>query len=153
MTLSKKLWYTAEISLTVSRGKKSDLVYENLGPFRPIGLNSQNLPVVPITKCTSRFVKFGLNLKFWIKFFEIWGQNNLFNIMLFFMGFPPKNIHLELSTDQLLRYVYDARITVQIWVLTNLDSSNSFVPWWIPNKHSKALIFFFKILFCRSTWL
>ena len=64
MTLSKKLRYTAEISLTVSWGKKSDLVYENLGPFRPIGLNSQNLPVVPITKCTSRFVKFGLNLKF-----------------------------------------------------------------------------------------
>ena len=41
-----------------------DLVYENLGPFRPIGLNGQNLPVIPITKYTSRFVKFGLNLKF-----------------------------------------------------------------------------------------
>ena len=41
-----------------------DLVYENLGPFRPIGLNGQNLPVLHITKYTSRFVKFDLNLRF-----------------------------------------------------------------------------------------
>ena len=41
-----------------------DLVYENLGPFRPIGLNGQNLPVVPSTMCISTFLKFGFNLKF-----------------------------------------------------------------------------------------
>ena len=41
------------------------------------------------------------------------------------MGLPPQNMHFELSTDQV--YVYDARITVQFWMLTNLDPINSFV--------------------------
>ena len=49
-------------------------------------------------------------------------KNYVFNLILFFyVIFPPQNMLLELSTDQLLTYIYNAKIAVQFLVLTNLD--------------------------------